>query len=291
MADSLFNTIVILDAVPEGELNTARRLKEDLEDISCYIAEDLNVRYYRLNTFSDLVSGINEIWEEIKTEGIKPWVHLDGHGLADQSGFVFANRTTSCSWAQLKQIITPINIELNLNVVLILATCFGGSFAGVIETTDRSPVLGLIGPSREVSAGEIETAFTVFYKTFFTTLSLGKALSALDQETSSGLYYRTSAEQFFYDVWSLYKRDYCTKESLDARARKLYQRMKKNKLSSHPSIGQIKRTIQAREPEVFNKFRDTYFMYDLDNENIKRFPVTYRLAEINAKKTLTSGST
>lgn len=291
MSESRFNAIVILDAVPEGELNTARRLKDELRDIADYVADGLQVRYFRLNSIDDLRAGIISTLEEIKNNGLKPWIHLDGHGLENQSGFLFATKTTSCSWAHLKQLITPINLELNLNLMLILATCYGGSFARAIETIDRAPVLGLIGPGREVSAGEIETAFTSFYKTLFNTLSLEQALTALDQETSSGLYYRTSAEKFFYDVWSLYKTTLCTKEALEERARKLYQRLKKDKTASRSSVGQIKRTLQSREPEVFDKFRDTYFMYDLDKENRNRFPVTYTQAEKNVQNSLTSGST
>ena len=76
MSESRFNSIVILDAVPDGELNTARRLKEDLLDI-CYFAEGLNVRYFRLNTIDDLNSGISLTLDEIKNNGLKPWLHLD----------------------------------------------------------------------------------------------------------------------------------------------------------------------------------------------------------------------
>jgi hypothetical protein len=284
MSESRFNAIVILDAVPEGELNTARRLKEDLRDIAAYVADGLQVRYFRLNSIDDLRAGLLSILGEIQNNGLKPWLHLDGHGLENQSGFVFATKTTSCSWAKLKELIIPMNVELNLNLMLILATCYGGSFARAIETTDKAPVLGLIGPSREVSAGEIESSFTAFYKTFFETLSLGQALAALDQETSSGLYYRTTAEKFFYEVWSLYKTELCTKKALDERARKLYRRLKKENPASHPSVGQIKRTLQSREPEVFDKFRNTYFMYDMAVENRNRFPVTYGQAEKNANE-------
>ena len=127
MSESQFNGIIILDAVPEGEFNTARRLKEDLLDI-CYFAEGLNVRYFRLNTIDDLNSGISSTLNEIKNNGLKPWLHLDGHGLVNQSGFLFADGS-ACSWMQLKKIITPLNLELKLNLILILATCFGGSFA------------------------------------------------------------------------------------------------------------------------------------------------------------------
>ena len=52
MSDSQFNTIVILDAVPDGELNTARRLNNDLRDIADYVAEGLQVRYVRIKTYT-----------------------------------------------------------------------------------------------------------------------------------------------------------------------------------------------------------------------------------------------
>jgi hypothetical protein len=50
MATSQFNAIVILDAVPDGQLNTSGRLNDDLRDIAFYIAEGLQIRYIHLKT-------------------------------------------------------------------------------------------------------------------------------------------------------------------------------------------------------------------------------------------------
>ncbi len=235
MSKSQFNAIVILDAMSDGNLNTARSLKENLEDIECYYAEGLQVRYFRINTYDDLKSGLTKTLDEINNNGLKPWIHLDGHGLSDQSGFAFAGGT-SCSWVQLKEIVTPINIALGLNLVLILATCFGGYFARAIDTTDRAPVLGLIGPTREVKTREIERAFPVFYKTFFESQSLREALKALSAGTSADLYFGITAEQFFYAAWADYKKNHCTEEQIGKRAWKLYLKAIKQKLSHLTSI-------------------------------------------------------
>jgi hypothetical protein len=35
----------------------------------------------------------------------------------------------------------------------------------------------------------------------------------------------------------------------------------------------------SKESHLFEKFRDIYFMYDLDENNRKRYPVTYEEAE------------
>jgi len=280
MSESLFNTIVILDAVPDGELNTARRLNDDLKDIACYVAEGLQIRYVRIKTYDDLKLGLAKTSDEINNNGLKPWLHLDGHGLEDESGFRFAGGA-SCSWVQLKEIVTPINIALGLNLVLILATCYGGSFARAIDIIDRAPVLGLIGPTREVKVGEVERAFPAFYKTFFESLSLSKALKALDTGVPANLYFRTTAEQFFYEAWAGYKKNYCTKEQIEKRARGMYLKAKKQKLPRLPSVGQLKRDLSSKDNEskLFGKYRDLYFMYDIDGTNKKRFPVTYKEAE------------
>jgi hypothetical protein len=283
MSESRFNGIVILDAVPEGELNTARRLKEDLKDISCYVANGLQVRYVRIDTTYALRVGISEILDEIKNNGLNPWLHLDGHGLSDQSGFQLSGGT-ACSWVQLKELITPLNIALGLNLVLILSTCFGGSFASAIRTVDRAPVLGLIGPTREVTIGEIERAFPAFYRTFFESLSLKKAIDALNTGAPKGLYYRTTATQFFYDVWASYKKVQCTEEEIENRARRMYREAKKQNLPRTPSIGQLKRLLRSQESRLFEKYRDTYFMYDIDELNRDRFPVTYIEAESYAMR-------
>jgi hypothetical protein len=282
MLESRFNAIVILDAIPHGQLNTARSLKSNLRDITDYIAEGLKVRYVRIETYNDLELGFAKILDEINNNGLKPWIHLEGHGLSNETGFEFAGGT-SCSWVQLKKILIPINIALSLNLFLILATCFGGSFASAIETTDRAPVLALIGPPRKVKAREVERVFPVFYKTFFESQSLSKALVALDNGVAVGPYYKTSAEKFFYTAWAGYKKNYCTEDQIDKRVWKVWIEnvIIKKKRSPLVSIDQQKRLLRNPELEskVFEKCRDRYFMYDIDETNRERFPVTYNKAE------------
>lgn len=217
MDDSRFNGIVILDSIPEGELNTARRLEEELKDIVCYVTDGLHVHYIRIYTISSLKAGITHVLDEIQCNGLQPWIHQEAHGLSDESGFQLAS-SEQYSWDQLKELITPINISMGLNLVLVLALCFGGSFASAIRTIDRAPVLGLIGPKREVTIGELEKGFPAFYRTFFESLSFNKAIEVLNS-SAPNLYYRTIAERFFYDVWASYKKKACSKEEIKKRVR------------------------------------------------------------------------
>ncbi len=237
------------------------------------------VRYYRIDCAKDLEDAVNDLHTDVIDNKVLPWLHLEGHGFEEENGFRLASGA-GVSWGDFKALITSlINITLGLNLVLILAACFGGSFALSIRTTDPAPVLGLIGPRKEVKVREIETGFKDFYQTFFDTSSLKLAIRSLNATAPEGHYYRTTAEQFFYEVWGRYKALQCTEAELHNRARKMYREAKKQNLIKTPSIGYLKRSIKRREPDLFNEYRDIYFMYEQHDDNRARLPVTYDEAE------------
>ncbi len=123
-----------------------------------------------------------------------------------------------------------------------------------------------------------------FYRDFFETSSLKSALRALNRESPGVRYYRTTAEQFFYDVWSSYKKDQCTEKETKNRIKRIYRKLKAQSPSNFQSIGYIKRQFLGQEREFFEKYRDTYFMCDIDKGNQSRFAVTYEIAEENASR-------
>jgi len=101
MNQNRFNAIIILDAIPAGEFNTARRLKEELDDIAAYTIQGLRVLYFRIETMMDLERCLRDAEQKLHDSGLQPLLHLEGHGLTDESGFVLA-RGEHCSWSKLK---------------------------------------------------------------------------------------------------------------------------------------------------------------------------------------------
>jgi len=278
MAEGLFNSIAILDAIPDIEFNTARRLLVQLRDLADYQVEGLVIKYFKINAFEDIQSSLSSLRSEAELNGLKPWVHIEGHGLVNETGMVTANGSPVL-WSQLKSELIPLNVATNLNVVLILATCFGGSFVRAINTTDRAPVLGLIGPMRELTAGELEIDFKGFYKNLFLSGALSEAVSALTTRAGDNLYYRETADGFFFTAWAGYKQKHATPSAVRERAKKIYRRVK-NETGRHVAgVGSIKRSLKSKEKSLFEKFRNRYFMYDVDSNNITRFPITYNDAE------------
>lgn len=72
MGNSKFNCIAILDAIPDGELNTARKTHEVLLDIKAYEIKGLQTRYFRIETISALKSAISSLETEAISAGLIP---------------------------------------------------------------------------------------------------------------------------------------------------------------------------------------------------------------------------
>jgi hypothetical protein len=275
-SENRFNAVAIIDSIPEGELNTARRLRDDLRDIAYEFSPIPRVEYHRVESVKDFARTIEGIRLRIASDGIYPLVHIEAHGYEDGLELACGEKM---SWAQTKDALISLNVAMRLNLMLVLAACHGGTFIKAIRLADRAPVWGLIGPMEELSVAQVQVDFGAFYKTLFKTLSPSEALKALNSNAPSKLYYRMTAEGLFYKVWRSYKEKYCTEEQLRTRAGKMYRTAKAEGTNPMPSVGHLKRILVSAEPASFNKFRDMYFMHDLYPEHATRFAVTYESAE------------
>ena len=92
--------VVILDAVPANEARSARRLKEDIEDASVAADRQISVRIEPVKTIRDLRTALGNLEAEIYKSECFPWLHLDGHGVDDESGFITGRRGLAVPSAQ-----------------------------------------------------------------------------------------------------------------------------------------------------------------------------------------------
>jgi len=276
MSENRFNYVVILDSIPAGDLNTARRLHEDIETCAAAYSPTPGIAYLRVENQSSLFDYLEQLRLQNVQNHAFPLLHIESHGYED--GLQLADRSL-VSWESLKEALIPLNVAMRLNLMVVLASCFGGAFIKALRLSDRAPVWGLIGPTQAVSFGEVETHFGTFYRKLFSTGSPREAVDALNQVSRPGIYLRTTAEGFFYRVWRRYKEEQCTPRKLKARARRMRERAKAQKMGPLLKVSEFKERLIRQEPEEFNKFRDTYFMCDLYPENQHRFSVTYKKAE------------
>ena len=267
---------MILDSIPEGELNTARKLFEDLDMCATAYSPTPGIAYLRVENEYQLFDYLEQLRGQNEQNHAFPLLHIESHGYED--GLQLADRSL-VSWEHLKKGLIPLNVSMRLNLMVVLASCFGGALTKSLNLSDRAPVWGLIGPTQEVSVGEVERDFGTFYRTLFSTGSPKTAMDELNKVASQDLYYRTTAEGFFYKVWQSYKEKLCTSGKLKVRARRMRKRAKRLKISPLPTAVEFKKRLVREEPGAFNKFRDCYFMCDLYPDNQDRFSVTYEKAE------------
>jgi hypothetical protein len=272
MSSNLFHSVVILDAIPDGDLSTARRLREDLRDIAMEFSPTPGIQYYRIESPTDFVAVIRQLTRDVKTRGDYPLLHFEGHG--GELGLETANGA-GVTWNEIKNELIPLNVAMGLNLMLVLAACHGGTFIRAMNTIERAPVWGVIGPISTVGAADIQSAFGAFYAAMFRGKSTTVAIKALN-ENGGVKYYRTSAERFFYEVWCRYQKEECSNSKLEKRARSIRKKAKVDRrITKVPSIGNLKRKLKSSESELFEKYRDTYFMFDRYPGNSTRFKVTY----------------
>ena len=276
MSDNLFHAVAIFDAVPMDELQTARRLREDLRDLAMAFSPTPEILYFRIENHQQFIDAIRDLHRMVVSRGAFPLLHFEGHG--SETGLFAANRD-QVSWLELKNELIPLNEAMRLNLMLVLGACYGATFISAMQTVERAPVGGIIGPTGEVEAGDVQASFGSFYGAIFRGEGASAAITALNTSNAGYRYYRTSAQEFFLKVWCQYQKHYVSKSKLQERARQMRKKAKREgQLINVPSIGKLKRRLKSSEQHYFEKYRDTYFMFDLYPENRKRFQITYSQA-------------
>lgn len=272
MDSNRFNQILVVDSIPKGEYNTATRLFEDLETYATAYSPSPTVRYMRVENAAEFFQCLLMAKEYAEQHDVIPMLHIECHG--DEDGFQFADGSLA-DWDEIKVPITELNVATGLNLMIAVAACTGGALAKVMRMGDRVPFWGLIGPTRTLTAGELEKAYVALYLTLLSTKSPADAVTAMEQATTPGLFWRTTAQGLFEKVWRSYKTEHCTIAALEMRGGRMMERLSESGVSALPSMDQLLSRFIAHEPIAFARYRQTFFMCDIFPEHSNRFPIEY----------------
>lgn len=267
-----FNQILVIDSIPVGELNTAKRLIEDLGSYSVAYAPSPAIKYSRVETGDELIEQINTCRKDALEQDFIPMLHIECHG--DEDGFQLADGSLA-DWEELKLPITELNVATHLNLMIAVAACTGGALAKVLQMSDRAPFWGLIGPTKTILPAVLEKAYRALYLTLLSTKSPAEAVKAMDAATEPSLFWRTTAQALFEKGWTCYKKQYCTPMALELRAKRMQDRFKQLSGTNPPGLDELRNLLVNHEPKAFERYRANFFMYDLFPEHKTRFPVQY----------------
>ncbi len=272
MDSNRFNQILIVDSIPTGEYNTARRLFEDLEIHAIAYSPSPAIKYIRVNNVTEFFQCIQTAKYNAEQHDLFPMLHIECHGCED--GFQFADGSLA-DWDELKIPITELNVATGRNLMVAVAACTGGALAKVMRIGDRAPFWGLIGPTRTLTAEELEKAYAALYLTLLRTKSPADAVKAMEHATVPGLFLRTTSQGLFEKVWCSYKSEHCTNAALEKRGRRIMTRLHESGISTLLSMDELLIMFANYEPFAFARYRATFFMVDIFPEHSNRFPIEY----------------
>ncbi len=284
-AGARIGAVHIIESLSTGEAQTGWQLFDELQPLGFTLRPHIETLFSREPTRAGFLARVAAVFNHLRQTGRAPIIHLEAHGLLDPPraarGLYLASGEV-VTWADLKPLLTEINLACSINLLLVSGACDGAAFAQVIVPSDRAPVFAVLGPTRVVTAGELFDGHLAFYRNLYRTRDLSPAISAANDAVPKGdrPFVLFGAEWFFREVLRGYFRRYCTQEAIDARVAKAAPLE-----AALRADGALEEEIVARRNEFrryltdhrmhFEKFKPHFFAEDLFPANADRFNVAY----------------
>jgi hypothetical protein len=203
------NQLFIFDGLPANEIQTGRRLQEDISDFSNSIGRYGYCTRYEINDKAMLVAYLKAIETDCKAGVLLPALHFEFHG-DKEKGLWIAASGEYITWRELAVLISPLNAATRNNITVVLATCHGFTLRQSVNVKDPCPFHFMIAPNQEVNAGVIYDCILPFYKEVIFSGRLDAAIRLLDSR-----FQRFIAGEWFYSIIALF-----FTENLSARSRR-----------------------------------------------------------------------
>ena len=266
-----FDSIYIIESLPDGALKTGSSLYDDVLGPAAF-DQNLHVRLLIARSKTEFISHLRTIKDEVVQNNYSPILHFDAHGSPD--GLELADGS-SIAWHEVFDLFQSINVASRFNLLVVLAACSGIYLQNVVLPHRAAPLWGLIGPTKIVSAGEIHIRFRRFYREYLETVDPTRAMEALNDAPlgTRWTYGFRSAANLFREAWRQYALGFL--DPVVARQRfKEFAGATPALIDADESTQErILRNTLTEHGFFLERFASRFFMYDTFPENVSRFPV------------------
>ena len=271
-----FNIVHIIESLRPGDHHTGRRLYDDLAPLADASTPPVKARYNPVQSRTEFLALLESIAIDARRYSHLPILHLEAHG---SSTGIQVTSGECLTWTEFKDELIAINEITKLNLLVILAACEGASLLQTITPLDRAPWCIMIGPDRNVTAGEIERACQVFWRTLFDAGDVAPAWRAMNAAAAPPpLTFRVfTAEGVFHHVIDGYFATHCSEDALARREREAVAQLEQMGNSGEAledARQEFRRGIRDHRRH-FERFKERFFFCDLYPENVARFGVTF----------------
>jgi hypothetical protein len=199
---------------------------------------------------------LNELWAfVVESGGIGLCLHIECHG--DKDGIQLADGS-QMSWDRLRCSLVNIHLASRMNLIVWLASCYGGYFVLACRYHETVPFTVIVGPGSIIDEGTLLAFTCTFYTELFRTRDVMDALTIAGSVRPDIAYINYSAVGVFHAA--------------------LAARIRGTAPASRPQI-------RAIEEPLFEQWQRKFFALDVYPENASRFAITYAavLAEVEAE--------
>jgi len=124
-----FNCAIVIQSLPENERQTGKELYNDIIKRSCDRIGLLS-RLFDVSSRSDIYSCFKAILEASGSKKFFPLIHFEMHG--NKMGFQMKSGEM-ISWSEIGDLCRAINIAIQNQLIVSLATCHGAHFIKGID--------------------------------------------------------------------------------------------------------------------------------------------------------------
>ncbi|MBD5217647.1 MAG: hypothetical protein HDS73_04045 [Bacteroidales bacterium] len=278
-----FNNIQIIQSLDDEDRKTGTELYNDLLRWQPYKHDALSVSpVSEVNTLAEFRATLADIATEREAIGVGMILHLEMHGADDKSGVVLNSRERM-TWQELGDALREINIATHNNLMVTMATCYGGYLIQNISIDRQAPMYFMLGSMREEYEDDLLEAYTVCYQTLFDTFQIGEAYSTMRRQcgASTDYFWPINEEDIFYIVYGGYLMVNCTPSAVEQRAKESISRIGMNRAEWRKAIKDFINLEKQTRNKYFKKYKDLFFMLD-EPANKNRFDIPDDILEFNS---------
>jgi hypothetical protein len=279
--------IWFVESLTEDDVHTARRLRENLQDLLTARSRKLRVVMRSPISRAAFFETLEELRASVDSSGLNPILDIECHG-DDERGLILADQTW-VPWHELKSKLEVINLASRCNLVLVLGCCFGAYFGRAGRLHERAAMNAYIAPTDKIDVRVLEAGLHAFYAELFTSLDITRAIDAMRSAAPAFNYLFSTAYGIFRTVFAEVIRDYGMGEGLTRRAAAMAARLLAER-GHYEELDTVAKVLKDGEPEAFDLFYRTHFATDLFPENATRFPLSYAEVKADAEGMATTGS-
>lgn len=259
-----FNRIYVIQSLPDDEYQTGTFLHDDIIKRRTYHFEHLTSELINVESKEELFGLLMHLTDLFYLKQVVPYLHFEIHGCT--SGLVMKNGEL-VKWEELKPYLSAINKNIENNLFVSLATCYGAYILSAIDLMERIPFVAFIGPVNEVKTFEVEIDWTTYFDILLTEKEFFLAIKALNESNVRVPYAFYTAEDIFDRYSKAYIAMFSSRKDRREKMRSLAKRAKKLPgIKESYSITQLKDYFKfyvSNQPKFMAQIKD-YFLFRSD---------------------------